>query len=68
MALTVKYKLWRQQFYSRVIPNEGLADLVLIKLHFMYLTHIWLADGDSLICCIVTIGRQFSKMFFTFFL
>ena len=26
----------------------------------------WLADGDSLICCIVMMGRQIAKMSFTF--
>ncbi len=26
----------------------------------------WLADGDSLMCCIATMGRQIAKMFSTF--
>ena len=26
----------------------------------------WLADGDSLTCCIVMMGRQIAKMFSTF--
>ncbi len=26
----------------------------------------WLANGDSLMCCIVTMGRQIAKMFSTF--
>ena len=26
----------------------------------------WLADGHSLMCCIVTLGRQMAKMFSTF--
>ncbi len=26
----------------------------------------WLADGDTLVCCIVMMGRQIAKMFSTF--
>ena len=26
----------------------------------------WLADEDSPMCCIVTMGRQIAKMFYTF--
>ncbi len=47
-----------------VIPQEGLAGPIfpydIDKDHFM---HIWLADEDSLMCCIATMGRHIAKIF-----
>ncbi len=48
-------------FWRRVHASES----VVIPFHALFLI-AWLADGDSLMCNIVTMGRQIAKMFSTF--
>ncbi len=48
-------KTWdTSALYSNLVPSHALFLIAL------------LTDGDSLMCCIVMIGRQIAKMFSTF--
>ncbi len=43
--------------------NSMMQSFIAIQAFFFI---AWLADEDSLMCCIVTMGRQIAQMFSTF--
>ena len=56
---------WGAQYCSSLVSNFDKLLILHDAFHALFLI-VWLSHEDSLICCIVTMGRQIAKMFCTF--
>ena len=59
--------LWALEYGKPEINSMLQLDFMLeiSTFHALFLI-AWVADGDSLMCCLVMMGRQIAKMFSTF--